>query len=192
GCSRASTTRLPSTSLSFFPRTATVSCSTTAPAQVASPRQTFPSIPFRARNAAGPRLRDYPPHPFCFFLERRRFRVPRPHRLKWRHRDKPFPRYLSELGMQQGLDYATTPHIPFVFSSNGGGFVFHDRTGSSGVTETNLSLDTFPSSECSRASTTRLPPTSLLFFPRTAAVSCSTTAPAQVASPRQTFPSIPF
>jgi type I restriction enzyme R subunit len=47
-------------------------------------------------------------------------------------------------GMQQGLDYATTLHIPFVFSSNGDGFVFHDRTGSSGVTETNLSLDAFP------------------------------------------------
>ena len=31
-------------------------------------------------------------------------------------------------GMQQGLDYATTLHIPFIFSSNGDGFVFHDRT----------------------------------------------------------------
>src|SRR5215467_8482647 len=31
-------------------------------------------------------------------------------------------------GMQQGLDYATTLHIPFVFSSNGDGFLFHDRT----------------------------------------------------------------
>ena len=40
-------------------------------------------------------------------------------------------------GMQQGLDYATTLHIPFVFSSNGDGFVFHDRTGSGGATETN-------------------------------------------------------
>jgi type I restriction enzyme, R subunit len=47
-------------------------------------------------------------------------------------------------GMQQGLDYATTLHIPFVFSSNGDGFVFHDRTGSGAETETNLSLDTFP------------------------------------------------
>jgi type I restriction enzyme R subunit len=47
-------------------------------------------------------------------------------------------------GMQQGLDYATTLHIPFVFSSNGDGFVFHDRTGSGGSTETNLSLDAFP------------------------------------------------
>ncbi len=47
-------------------------------------------------------------------------------------------------GMQQGLDYATTLHIPFVFSSNGDGFVFHDRTGPGGATETNLSLDDFP------------------------------------------------
>ncbi|MGP0061767.1 MAG: EcoAI/FtnUII family type I restriction enzme subunit R [Beijerinckiaceae bacterium] len=48
-------------------------------------------------------------------------------------------------GMQQGLDYATTLEIPFVFSSNGDGFVFHDRTGAAGVTETNLALDAFPS-----------------------------------------------
>ena len=34
-------------------------------------------------------------------------------------------------GMQQALDYATTLDIPFVFSSNGDGFVFHDRTGTS-------------------------------------------------------------
>ena len=31
-------------------------------------------------------------------------------------------------GMQQALDYATTLQVPFVFSSNGNGFVFHDRT----------------------------------------------------------------
>jgi len=48
-------------------------------------------------------------------------------------------------GMQQALDYATTLEIPFVFSSNGDGFVFHDRTGAGGATETNLSLDAFPS-----------------------------------------------
>jgi type I restriction enzyme, R subunit len=29
-------------------------------------------------------------------------------------------------GIQQGLDYAATLDIPFVFSSNGDGFVFHD------------------------------------------------------------------
>jgi type I restriction enzyme R subunit len=47
--------------------------------------------------------------------------------------------------MQQGLDYAATLDIPFVFSSNGDGFVFHDRTGASAITEANLGLDAFPS-----------------------------------------------
>jgi type I restriction enzyme R subunit len=50
-------------------------------------------------------------------------------------------------GMQQGLDYAATLDIPFVFSSNGDGFVFHDRTGQSATMETNLRLDAFPSPE---------------------------------------------
>ncbi len=48
-------------------------------------------------------------------------------------------------GIQQGLDYAATLEIPFVFSSNGDGFVFHDRTGRSVPIETNLELDAFPS-----------------------------------------------
>jgi type I restriction enzyme, R subunit len=48
-------------------------------------------------------------------------------------------------GMQQGLDYAATLDIPFVFASNGDGFVFHDRTGQSYPTEANLGLDAFPS-----------------------------------------------
>ena len=47
--------------------------------------------------------------------------------------------------MQQALDYAETLHIPFVFSSNGDGFVFHDRTCKTGPVETNLALDAFPS-----------------------------------------------
>ena len=47
-------------------------------------------------------------------------------------------------GMQQGLDYAETLEIPFVFSSNGDGFVFHDRTGASAVREITLGLDAFP------------------------------------------------
>jgi type I restriction enzyme R subunit len=50
-------------------------------------------------------------------------------------------------GMQQGLDYAATLNIPFVFSSNGDGFVFHDRTCKNENRETNLSLDAFPSPE---------------------------------------------
>src|SRR5258708_7091640 len=48
-------------------------------------------------------------------------------------------------GIQQGLDYAETLKIPFVFSSNGDGFVFHDRTGLSAATETTLALNDFPS-----------------------------------------------
>jgi len=48
-------------------------------------------------------------------------------------------------GMQQALDYATTLNIPFVFSSNGDGFVFHDRTGTSSEKEASLTLDEFPS-----------------------------------------------
>ena len=47
-------------------------------------------------------------------------------------------------GMQQGLGYAETLGIPFVFSSNGDGFVFHDRTGASAEPEPTLSLDGFP------------------------------------------------
>ncbi|CAO3441956.1 Type I restriction-modification system, restriction subunit R (EC 3.1.21.3) [Azospirillum argentinense] len=48
-------------------------------------------------------------------------------------------------GMQQALEYAATLNIPFVFSSNGDGFVFHDRTGAGGATETTLALGAFPS-----------------------------------------------
>ncbi|EGE58173.1 UNVERIFIED_ORG: type I restriction enzyme R subunit [Rhizobium esperanzae] len=50
-------------------------------------------------------------------------------------------------GLQQGLDYAETLDIPFVFSSNGDGFVFHDRTGLSPTKEQNLHLEQFPSPE---------------------------------------------
>jgi len=48
-------------------------------------------------------------------------------------------------GMQQALGYAETLNIPFVFSSNGDGFVFHDRTGTSNPREMMLALDAFPS-----------------------------------------------
>ena len=48
-------------------------------------------------------------------------------------------------GMQQGLDYAETLDIPFVFSSNGSGFLFHDRSGNAATTETELALADFPS-----------------------------------------------
>ena len=47
-------------------------------------------------------------------------------------------------GMQQALDYADALNIPFVFSSNGDAFLFHDRT-SAADRETTLALDAFPS-----------------------------------------------
>ena len=48
-------------------------------------------------------------------------------------------------GMQQALNYAETLDIPFVFSSNGDGFLCHDRTGLAALTEQELSLANFPS-----------------------------------------------
>lgn len=50
-------------------------------------------------------------------------------------------------GMQQALAYSDALDAPFVFSSNGDGFLFHDRTGLFGQTETTLALDEFPSPE---------------------------------------------
>jgi type I restriction enzyme R subunit len=50
-------------------------------------------------------------------------------------------------GIQQALDYSKILDIPFVFSSNGDGFLFHDKTQVSEQIETELSLDGFPSPE---------------------------------------------
>ncbi len=47
-------------------------------------------------------------------------------------------------GMPQALNYAETLGVPFVFSSNGAGFLMHDRTGFAERTETELSLEAFP------------------------------------------------
>jgi len=47
-------------------------------------------------------------------------------------------------GIQQGLEYATTLDIPFVFSSNGDAFLFHDRTGRGSQIESELPLESFP------------------------------------------------
>lgn len=47
-------------------------------------------------------------------------------------------------GIQQALDYAESLDAPFVFSSNGDGFLFHDRTGTGDHLESELSLDQFP------------------------------------------------
>lgn len=50
-------------------------------------------------------------------------------------------------GMQQALEYAEILQIPFVFTSNGDGFVFHDKTVGIGQREKEISLDEFPSPE---------------------------------------------
>ena len=50
-------------------------------------------------------------------------------------------------GMQQALFDAKLLDVPFVFSSNGDGFVFHDKTCSGPEMESTLSLDAFPSPE---------------------------------------------
>ncbi|WP_319784185.1 EcoAI/FtnUII family type I restriction enzme subunit R [Oceanisphaera sp. IT1-181] len=46
-------------------------------------------------------------------------------------------------GMQQALDYAGLLQVPFVFASNGDGFIFHDKTNSVQL-ETEISLEDFP------------------------------------------------
>lgn len=49
-------------------------------------------------------------------------------------------------GMQQGLDYARLLDVPFVFASNGDGFIFHDKTNSTQL-ESEITLDDFPTPE---------------------------------------------
>jgi type I restriction enzyme, R subunit len=52
-------------------------------------------------------------------------------------------------GMQQGLDYARLLGVPFVFASNGDGFIFHDKTAldNGGQLESEIHLEDFPSPE---------------------------------------------
>src|SRR5690606_6706070 len=50
-------------------------------------------------------------------------------------------------GMQQALGYADLLQVPFVFSSNGDGFLFHNKIAKDGVVERELALDEFPSAE---------------------------------------------
>lgn len=50
-------------------------------------------------------------------------------------------------GIQQALGYAQTLDLPFAFSSNGDGFLFHDKTAKAGAIETELPLNAFPSPE---------------------------------------------
>ncbi len=47
-------------------------------------------------------------------------------------------------GLQQGLEYAQILDIPCVFSSNGDGFLFHDRTATDENIEVEIGLDEFP------------------------------------------------
>lgn len=47
-------------------------------------------------------------------------------------------------GMQQALEYAEILDIPFVYSSNGQGFIEHDRTVTSGPRERQLAMSEFP------------------------------------------------
>jgi type I restriction enzyme R subunit len=49
--------------------------------------------------------------------------------------------------IQQALGYANTLEVPFVFSSNGDTFLFHDKTAKSGPIETEIPLTAFPSPE---------------------------------------------
>lgn len=55
--------------------------------------------------------------------------------------------YSIDAGMQQGLNYGEILDIPFVYSSNGDGFIEHDRTKSEGQIERELTLEQFPSPE---------------------------------------------
>lgn len=50
-------------------------------------------------------------------------------------------------GMQQGLGYAQMLQVPFVFSSNGDGFLFHNQLAADGRMEAELTLDEFPAPE---------------------------------------------
>lgn len=50
-------------------------------------------------------------------------------------------------GIQQALEYADILDIPCIFSSNGDGFLFHDKTANSENIEMEIDLDNFPSPE---------------------------------------------
>lgn len=47
-------------------------------------------------------------------------------------------------GIQQGLDYARLLDVPFIFASNGDGFIFHDKTNLQQL-EREITLEEFPS-----------------------------------------------
>ena len=50
-------------------------------------------------------------------------------------------------GMQQALSYAEMLQVPFAFSSNGDGFLFHNKIATQGAIERELELHEFPAAE---------------------------------------------
>ena len=50
-------------------------------------------------------------------------------------------------GMQQALAYGEMINVPFVFSSNGDGFLFHNSIAKDGKVEIEITLEDFPSPE---------------------------------------------
>jgi type I restriction enzyme R subunit len=50
-------------------------------------------------------------------------------------------------GMQQALEYAEILDVPFAYSSNGDGFLEHERTGKSNTVEREIPLHKFPSAD---------------------------------------------
>lgn len=50
-------------------------------------------------------------------------------------------------GMQQALGYAAMLQVPYVFSSNGDGFLFHNKIAEDGVIERELALHELPGPE---------------------------------------------
>jgi type I restriction enzyme R subunit len=55
-------------------------------------------------------------------------------------------KFSVDKGLQQALDYGQMLEVPFIFSSNGDSFTFHDKTNPERL-ETQVSLDDFPSPE---------------------------------------------
>ncbi len=50
-------------------------------------------------------------------------------------------------GMQQALNYAEMVQVPFIFSSNGDGFLFHNKLQTAGLVESEINMEQFPSPE---------------------------------------------
>ena len=53
--------------------------------------------------------------------------------------------HTASAGTQQALEYADILDVPFVFSSNGDAFLFHDKTVTAGTVEQEIALAAFPS-----------------------------------------------